>query len=323
MKRIKGNPSYIVRHLMHEVEVHRMTDEDGHQKAKIKRHEQKKVVKEKLKNEGKACSQADVAKQMPIYSFKTKNDYATSWRRFFTFIADNHNVKDIDRVKVSHVKSYLTSLINSEIRYSTFKTACASLSKLEVALNKTRRNPLCFSEQLKTYNGWARKMLPSGTQSRAYKKPQQIIMRLDGKAKIAAELQLYGGARISEILELKLERNFQGINGNSGIIRLTNTKGGRIRDIKVPIDTYSRALACANEEGKFQLNDVVYINSLKKASRDTFQTWNGSHGFRWNFAQNKFREYQDIDDKTPDEALLLVAQDLGHSRPGITRLYLS
>ncbi|MBU4318014.1 MAG: transposase [Proteobacteria bacterium] len=103
-------------------------------------------------------------------------------------------------------------------------------------------------------------------------------------------------------------------------------KGGKIRDIRVSLETYKALKETIEEKGSFPLdfNDRSYRNDLEKTARfiDEDPENKGSHGLRWNFAQNRFSEVQLKADVNEIQALSIVSEEMGHIRASITEHYL-
>jgi len=108
-----------------------------------------------------------------------------------------------------------------------------------------------------------------------------------------------------------------------GILKLTNTKGGKVRDIMVRNETYEMLENLTNAEDKiFHIAKYQYIRDVKAACIKTSQQYNGPHGFRWCFARNRMVQIQ-ASGYTYEQALLMVGREMGHERGDITELYLS
>ena len=105
-------------------------------------------------------------------------------------------------------------------------------------------------------------------------------------------------------------------------------KGGKKRDIMVPPATYQavaeRVLALAPSRHWGIGNDadrVVYRDEIRLACRLLGEDYHGSHGFRWDYAQERFQEVQAAG-LTYNEALFQVSEEMGHERADITEHYL-
>ncbi len=320
---MKGSPKYLAKQLMRTVRAATLTDKNGRKVAAISRHEMKAKVRGNLEAQGIATTPANVAKYMPVYSIRTEAEYKKAWQRFFIFVRNEYGVRDPAKVKRRHVEEFLQRRINADVKLRTFKGYAAALGKMELALNNIRKYPLHYSETINRLRDHAKTELDGSTTSRGYRKPEDIIKELNiAEYKIAAELQLYGGARISEISELKPGRNLVGLKDGEWTIRLTNTKGGRVRDMRVPKELYDRVEGIVSKDGKFSFTRCNYSSALKGASVRAGENWTGTHGLRWNFVQDSFRNHQEKGGLSFEEALQAVALEIGHSRPEITLHYL-
>ena len=75
-----------------------------------------------------------------------------------------------------------------------------------------------------------------------------------------------------------------------------------------------------NSNGIYSVNRDKYEYQLKKACKETGQAWNGSHGLRHNYAQNRMNELSGR--MSYGEAMLQTSKEMGHHRMEITQKYL-
>ncbi len=320
---VKGSAERISRRLMIGMLSEKNPVGSGDDAKSLSRFEMKRFVMRTLKESGEPRDSASVAKNMPVYSERTRQGYQKVWKMFFTHLRENYGVNDVSRVKSWHIEDFLKDVLDRGVSLKTFKTYSAAISKLEPAMNKVRRYPIAYSNRLKELNKTARCELKQNDPRRAYVDPEASIARIENKVyRLAAYMQVEGGARVAEISELTSERNLRGIRDGFGHIRLTNTKGGRIRTMKVSEQVYREVRDIVKAEGKFEFTRYQYARATAKAFKQRGEEWNGTHGLRWNFAQRRFYELQAYEDKTFEEALQVVSFELGHSRPSITLHYL-
>lgn len=329
---IKGPPGFIAQRLMNTMLARNnkgvpFVDEskvdDSTKDRVLTRFEMKRYVSRTLGESGDARDTCSLAKYMPVYSESTRKKYERVWKMFFTHLSENYAVKDVRDVKRLHVEDFLKEAIDRGVSLRTYKTYSAAISKLEPALNKARKYPIAYSKTVHKMNKSASSGLVQNDPKRAYVDPERAIARIeDSVYKLAALLQYEGGARIAEVSELKAERNLRGIRDGYGHIHLTNTKGGRQRTMKVPVDTYKEVREIIKKDGVFRYQHYEYSQAAAKAFSDCGEEWNGTHGLRWNFAQRRFGELKRDGALTHDEALKIVSFELGHSRPSITLHYL-
>ena len=256
-----------------------------------------------------------VGKNINVYSYKTLDDYQDIAIDAFKYIKENFNIKDITKIQAEHINSFLESKIEANVKYSTFQKYAAACEKLEVALSKyTNQN---YDFNLKDTRELAQKVLERTDAHRAYENPQKLIDAIQSdKYRVLAEAQLTGGFRVHELNHLKMSQ----FRENSVVVQ---GKGGKVREIQLNEKTYSelKSLAEKSDNQKLVFSPDAYRNELKSAAKHSNQEYQGSHGLRWNYAQNLFSEMQ-RQGKSYEESLFVVSHALGHNRPDITEHYL-
>ena len=190
--------------------------------------------------------------------------------------------------------------------------------------------------------------------SRAYANPRALINALTHPwYRLAATIQFEGGARVDAVekiyplrqikphklidnklthIEIVKEspkhvfvKQLQGIQPDFytkekvGYL-LTVEKGGKPGLVRVSIETYESLEVYLEENGSFQIGYDAYINALKEAAEKTHQTYNGSHGLRWNYAQNRIIKLQQYG-YSDTQSEQIVSWELKHNRASITQHY--
>ena len=209
----------------------------------------------------------------------------------------------------------------------------ASLGKLEIALKLFSKNihgvegNYNFSiRQVILDNARDLKFVANNYHNRAYSNPELLISNLQNTLhKLAAAIQLEGGARIEGVALIKPEQ-LHGVkidfitNKEVGII-LTKEKGGKVGEVLVNIDTYKQLELYLNQFDKFKINRQAYYNDLKQASIASNEIAEASHGLRWNFAKRRMFEYGKAGYSYSD-CLQQVSYEMKHNRASITTHYL-
>jgi hypothetical protein len=207
------------------------------------------------------------------------------------------------------------------VAHSTFQKECAAINKLENALNSyadkrgTGREYdfRSVTHQVKVEQG---KTLERSDLHRAYSRPQAVVGELErADHRLAASLQLHGGARIDEISLVKPSQ----LKGDGKIE--VKGKGGKIRELQVSEKIYNELKSHIEKNGNFRIDKDEYGRDLRAAALASGQDATGSHGLRWNFAQNRFVELQKSG-QVYEQALSNVSHEMGHERPDITEHYL-
>ncbi len=242
-------------------------------------------------------------------------------------------LKDIEKTTGEHIKSYLQSRIAGGVKYSTFERECAALSKYEKALNMwadkhEKNNEYNFRDAIREVKEEAREVLDRSVESRAYENPKELIAHIENdNFKTVANIQYEGGARINEVWKIEVN-DLKGMRLDPytkefmGYVEVTG-KGGKEREIAVSIETYKSIETIIQEKGNMEFDKDEYRNSLKEAAELSGQEYTGSHGLRWNFAEERMEELQEHTSMTYEERLQEVSWEMGHERADITEHYLT
>ncbi len=286
--------------------------------------ESKHEAKELAREQG-AKTWHEISKNIGIYSYKTADQYRDISKEAFRYAKEQFNVKDIEKLQGEHIRAYLESKIADGIKYSTFQKYSAALEKLEIALNKyaeTHDTGKEYHFDLSSVREQAREVLERTQVTRAYENPQALINSIQNpEYHVIAQAQYEGGFRISELNHLS-EKNFK----ENNTFQVISGKGGKDREVPLSKETYQALQSLLDKadksDGKYKFNMDAYRNALKEAAQTSNQEYTGSHGLRWNFAQEKFMELQRDHGKTYEQALQIVSNLLGHERADITEHYL-
>lgn len=257
---------------------------------------------------------------MGVHSYSTADAYRDVWKDLLNFTKENFGIKDIEKLQSEHIKNFLEDKVSKEVAHSTFMQYASALEKLEVALNSYAEShntgkEYSFSESISEVREVAHQELERFDSSRAYSNPQELISNIGVESfRIASELQFYAGLRVSELGELKMAEN-----GKFEVLG----KGGKIREVEM-----SKELADKVENylkhNDFKWSDSelkAYRQELMKASINSNQEYNSTHGLRWNYAQDKMQTLQE-QGLTYEQSLVEVSQSMGHERADITEHYL-
>jgi len=322
---MRGSPVKQVQDLFHQSVINKIGES---------KHDAKEIARSNLTHQDKASTWHNMGKQMGIHSYKTADAYREIWINVFRGAKENFHIKDIENLKSDHVQHYLETKINEGVSKNTFMQYASACEKLSVALNMyAEKNDTGktyhFSNNISNVRADAHKMLERSDQSRAYENPQALINTIKNETyQLAAQIQLEAGTRINETSIFR-EHNLKEITehtarGEVGKIHLDGwvTKGGKERDVFVSKETYQRLENVINQKGEFRIKDQTYYRSLlNEAAKESNQSYNGSHGLRWNFARDELKQFM-ASGKTYEESLILVSHEMGHVRGDITEHYL-
>jgi integrase len=152
--------------------------------------------------------------------------------------------------------------------------------------------------------------------SRAYERPDNIPSNITRREhQLAARMQLEGGSRINEIGLIRSGQLRPGFKFE------TQGKGGKILTPQLSEKTWRELQTWIEKNGQFQIDHDDYRASLELAAAETGQSYNGSHGLRWNYAQRRMQELT-AQGEGYYVCLAKVSKEMGHERPDITQHYL-
>lgn len=272
--------------------------------------------------ENGAVTKHDIGQKIGVYSYETREQYINVAVDLAKYARQEFGIRDIARLTSDAVNNFLENKIASGVAKSTFDKYAAAIEKFVSALNtfKEQHNLPAVNIDISSSREMAKEMLERTQPTRAYEEPTTLINAIkDPVFKTIAQAQLAGGFRISELNHISL-KNFKSDN----IFEVIQGKGGLNREVELPKNVYNSLLELAKhpnlDNGKFGFDMNQYRDALKQAAKETGQEYTGSHGLRWNAAQNKYIEYSAKHGEV--RAMQMVSNFLGHSRSDITRHYL-
>lgn len=271
-----------------------------------------------------------------VSSFNTMKSYRNIWNNFFNYLKEHFHLKNCELINSEHIKSYIEYKIEYYPSKQYLEKIISALGKLEFALNsysklKYETNFISYDFNIRQYlltNAKDLKLVANNYHNRVYINPKLIIENLQNQNhQIAATIQLEGGARAEGVTLIKQEQlkglKIDTISNNSVGVIETKEKGGKVGDILISIKTYETLenYFLSNNTSIFKIKYQDYVNDIKATCINLNQIHQGTHGFRWTFAQNRVREYQKYN-YSYEEALQGVSWEMKHFRASITEHYL-
>ena len=273
---------------------------------------------------------------LAVASYKTMESYRSVWNNFFNYLAEHFKLKNCELITAEHVQAYIEYKIEYYPSKQYLEKITAALGKLELALNKYSQakypdNPIAYDFKIRQeLLNEARdlKLVANNYKNRVYQNPQDISENLSSlEHKLAASIQLEGGARSEGVTFIKEEQ----LKGNKideisnkevGVIE-TKEKGGKVGDVFISPKTYKRLeeYFIYKNTSIFKIRYQAYVDDIRETCKRLNIDPKGSHGFRWTFAQNRVREYQQHG-YSYEQALQGVSWEMKHFRASITELYL-
>ena len=268
-----------------------------------------------------------------ISSYETMESYRNIWNNFFNYLKEHWSLKNCELIESYHVSAYLEYKVEYSLSTKYMQRMSSAIGKLEVALQYFTKE--IYGES-KVYDFSIRqdilneardlKLVANNYHNRTYKNPKKVISCLvDEKHRLAALIQLEGGARIEGVALIKKEQLHGYVvdeitNIKKGVV-FTKEKGGKEGNILVSLKVYKQLKEHIEEYGLFKIKRQQYYENIRQACRLTNENLEGSHGFRWNFAKNRMFEYAQAN-YSYEDSLLGVSCEMKHNRALITEHYL-
>ena len=269
-----------------------------------------------------------------VSSYKSMETYRNIWNNFFNYLLEHWKIKDFEKIESEHIAAYMDYKIEYYPAKQYLEKISAALGKLEIALKLFSKN---VSKLEKDYDFSIRqkmldnardlKQVANNYHNRAYSNPNLLISNLkDSMHKVAATMQLEGGARLEGVALIKAEQllgtKVDSITNKEVGIVLTKEKGGKKGEVLVSLDTYTDLESYILEYNKFKINRQKYYNDIKQAAIASNETPEASHGLRWNFAKRRMFEYGKAG-YSYEDCLQQVSYEMKHNRASITQHYLA
>ncbi len=263
----------------------------------------------------------EINKDIGIHSTATMTIYIARMTEMLKWVRKNHNVRDAQKLLPEHVEAWLDSKIRKGVSRRTLTQYCAAAQKFSAGLKKmdqktkTTDDTRDWSSMLAETRKIGKEKLKMPHEPRAYERPSVGIKNLENfEEQLVASMQLYGGARISEVVHIdETQLRAEGV-------WLENTKGGRPRMMRLPKWLHEAVTKYVREHGSLDVDSDEYRGNLKDAMLVAGEKWCGTHGLRWNFAQDRYDQLvsSGLSEK---QANLQISQEIGHNREDITQWY--
>ena len=271
-----------------------------------------------------------------IASYKTMETYRRVWDNLGNYLKEHWKLKDFEKITAEHIDAYISYKIEYYPSSQYLEKIVSALGKLKDALERfsmniygEERNYDFSIRQNKLHYARVQNLVADGYHSRIYQDPISVIKNLDlDEHKIAAYIQLKGGARSEGITLIKKEQlitdeYYDKITDQYAAIIMTKEKGGKEGEVIVPKSIYIwlQEYYQENDTNVFKISYQAYANDIRETCLYLDIKPEGSHGFRWTFAQNRVRAYQDKG-YSYEQALQKVSWEMKHFRASITEHYL-
>jgi len=271
---------------------------------------------------------------MCVSSIQTMQTYRNVWNNLGNYLKEHWEIKDFEKITPEHIDAYIFYKIEYYPSKQYLEKIVSAIGKLEWALRYVSRNlhgedrvyDFDIRSQLLHY-AKVQNLVANGYHNRVYQDPMRIIENLSCEEhKLAAEIQLSGGARSEGVTLIKKEQVIKDmgqdkITGKDVGFIITKEKGGKEGEVILAEGVYFWIERYLQSNKRFKISYQAYADDIRQTCLRLGITPHGSHGFRWTFAQNRVRAYQDAG-YSYEQALQGVSWEMKHFRASITEHYL-
>lgn len=284
-------------------------------------------------------------------SFKTRRRYKAVMNRFCGYLGENTTLQNFRNVEVRHVRNYVEHLQINGCKPGYILTELSGIKWVHQRMNPKRNLPKsnkCFFVAKRQLYIKDKSILPHEFDDLI--KVALDMGRMD--AVIEAYMDRYFGLRHEEFVTLRVHQIEYALKYKQ--LNLTNTKGGRPRDI--PVETkmqeniLRRVLVYAQKNGKSSMDYVIcdnHTNSVKKKSKSLDNWMNNNkkkfmdpertkykspgkrpreqsihwHSLRHLFYQETKERYKAEGKMTDAQIERELSESMGHSRNDVNNTY--
>lgn len=284
------------------------------------RFDAKREQYDKLSEMGQKADSHSVNKEIGITSYASLHKFQSQLNVFGRFCFGSENLNNLNQIKPSHVEKFLNELCNHDYAKNTVQSYASALEKFAVVMDRaypvTVPRSETWHEAVTSCRDAINVCAAKDTETRAYADPRAMIDALESpQMQLIASMQLDYGLRIADATKI----DTRNIDGN--ILTVHNSKNGQDLRIELRPSDVARVKEIAGADGKIVVKQGDYREALKDACAATGQEWNGTHGLRHNYAQDRMSTLIS-QGKSYREALHIVSEEMGHHREDITETYL-
>lgn len=249
------------------------------------------------------------------HSVKEVQNLRSVTNQYINHVKENYDGKVAGNIHENSLRTFVAEKMQ-EVSGGTLNTYLSTVNKMVDNLNKdnignlSRDNVSNIKEAVKEHVD-----LKSQHIDRAYNNPESIREEMRNTPySLSTDLQHEAGLRANDAT-------------NSDKWTLHPDNSMTIHDSKGGLDYQTTQLSPETAErvqeaieNGYRVSYDDYRQSLEEAVKETGQDYNGTHGLRYNFAQERVEELKD-QGYTKEEADGQTSLELGHSRVDITNHY--
>lgn len=245
------------------------------------------------------------------HSIKEMQNLRSVTKQYINFVKENYSGKVANNINADSAKAFIQHKAQ-EVATSTLNTYISTLAKVSDNLVKDNIGSLQRTDITNLRNEHDTYKVHI---DRAYENPQAIVENMrDTPYSLSTELQLEAGLRAAD----SLDSSKWSINQDNSLT-IHGSKGG-LDYTTAPLNNDLIDRVREAQENDYKANYSEYREAFKEAVTATNQDYTGTHGLRYNFAQDRIEELKN-EGKTEEEARSQTSLEMGHSRIEITEHY--
>ena len=267
-----------------------------------------------------ATYRANKTRESPyIHSNSTAVRYEKVIAKFGDFLRNEMGIKyerDFKELSADELYTCVDAFLEKEkasgLAQNTLEIHISALAKVLTAVNPEIREYFDSSNRARWRDG-----APVGDNDR-YSNSDRIIenlRKIDETSAAVAELQRLCGARVGDVKKIVLDEE------NKRVF-ISKSKGGRDRWVYFDKfeEQFERVKECketldkALQEKKFsEIRENEYYENLRKACRKSGEVYRGAHCFRYEYAQELYKEISRWDKEEQEAYYRRILEDRGKS----------
>jgi len=252
------------------------------------------------------------------HSVKSVQNMRSVTTQYINFVKENYGNRVVQHINKESMQSFLEKK-SQEISGGSLSTYISTAGKLVDNFNKVGVNTIERKDihNIRTEFKKDNVNLSKVHVNRAYHSTDKIIEHIQSSSpfSLSVKLQIEVGLRIDDATnsaKWKLNEN--------NTLTINQSKNG-LNYTTVQLDSkLANEVSEAIKEG-YKIDKTEYSKALKEAVEQTGQEFNGSHGLRYSFAQERYAELKEYG-YLKSESLAELSQNMGHSRSEISLLYI-
>jgi hypothetical protein len=262
-----------------------------------------------------------------IHSHSTHDTYVEVVAKFGDFLYNEMNIKyesNFRELSTDEVYVCIDKFFEKEkadgLAKKTLEKHISALNKILGAINPEIKDYFTPDNRARWRDGVEKQDCDR------YNNSDRIIenlKKIDETSYAIAEIQRLTGARIGDVKKLMIDEKNQRVF-------FPRSKGGRDRWVYFDRfqEDFEKVKECkeildrALEEKRFsEIRENEYYNNLRKACRKADDIYHGSHAFRYEFAQEKYKEIIQWTQKEQEEYYLRILEELGKTQEDIEEAF--